>query len=171
MNRNLLGGEFSYKGNFTSLTRQSASFDAISTVAVNNGWCLPTSADPTVKTANNCLLRGVPGTYTRLSMEADWRRSFIDPFGQIWTPFASLRGDLANVNIANQPGVSNFLTPGDSTLGTVMPTVGLEYKYPFINVQPWGTQTITPIAQIIVRPNEPHAAQMPNEDAQSLVLD
>ena len=52
-----------------------------------------------------------------------------------------------------------------------MPTVGLEYKYPFINVQPWGTQTITPIAQIIVRPNEPHAGQMPNEDAQSLVFD
>ena len=171
MNRNLLGGEFSYKGNFTSLTRQSASFDAISTVAVNNGWCLPTSADPTVKTANNCLLRGVPGTYTRLSLEADWRRSFIDPFGQIWTPFASLRGDLANVDIANQTGVSNFLKPGNSTLGTVMPTVGLEYKYPFISVQPWGTQTITPIAQIIVRPNEPHAGQMPNEDAQSLVFD
>ncbi len=171
MNRNLLGGELSYKGNFTSLTRQSASFDAISNVAVLNGWCMPTSADPTVKTPANCLLRGVPGTYTRLSVEADWRRSFIDPYGQIWTPFASLRADLANVDIANQPGVSNFLKPGNSTLGTVMPTVGLEYKYPFINVQPWGTQTITPIAQIIVRPNEPHAGQMPNEDAQSLVFD
>jgi len=171
LNRNLLGGEFSYKGNFTSLTRQSASFDAISNVAVLNGWCLPTSADPAVKTVSNCLLRGVPGTYTRLSLEATWRRSFTDPFGEIWTPFASLRGDVANADIVNQPGVANFLKPGDSTLGTVMPTVGLEYKYPFINVQPWGTQTITPIAQVIVRPNEPHAGQMPNEDAQSLTFD
>ncbi len=171
MNRNLFGGELSYKGNFTSLSRQSASFDAISNVALLNGWCLPTTADPTVKVPANCLLRGAPGDYTRLSVEADWRRSFIDPIGQIWTPFASLRGDVANADIANQPGVSNFLKPGDSTLGSVMPTVGLEYKYPFINVQPWGTQTITPIAQVIVRPNEPHAGQMPNEDAQSLVFD
>ena len=35
-----------------------------------------------------------------------------------------------------------------------MPTVGLEYRYPFISVQSWGTQTIEPIAQVIVRPNE-----------------
>ena len=31
-----------------------------------------------------------------------------------------------------------------------MPTVGLEYRYPFISVQSWGTQTIEPIAQVIV---------------------
>ena len=35
-----------------------------------------------------------------------------------------------------------------------MPAVGLEYRYPFISVQSWGTQTIEPIAQLIVRPNE-----------------
>jgi len=53
----------------------------------------------------------------------------------------------------------------------VMPTVGLEYRYPFINVQPWGTTTIEPIAQIIIRPNETYAGKLPNEDAQSLVFD
>ena len=52
-----------------------------------------------------------------------------------------------------------------------MPTVGLEYRYPFINVQSWGTQTIEPIAQIIVRPNEPRIGKLPNEDAQSLIFD
>jgi LPS-assembly protein len=52
-----------------------------------------------------------------------------------------------------------------------MPTVGLEYRYPFINVQPWGTTTIEPIAQVIIRPNEPYAGKLPNEDAQSLVFD
>ena len=52
-----------------------------------------------------------------------------------------------------------------------MPTVGLEYRYPFISVQPWGTQTIEPIAQIIVRPNETSIGKLPNEDAQSLVFD
>jgi LPS-assembly protein len=52
-----------------------------------------------------------------------------------------------------------------------MPTVGLEYRYPFINVQSWGTQTITPIAQVIARPDEPQIGRWPNEDAQSLTFD
>ncbi len=52
-----------------------------------------------------------------------------------------------------------------------MPTVGLEYRYPFINVQPWGTTTIEPIAQVILRPNETYAGRLPNEDAQSMVFD
>ena len=52
-----------------------------------------------------------------------------------------------------------------------MPTVGLEYRYPFISVQSWGTQTIEPIAQVIVRPNETSIGKLPNEDSQSLIFD
>jgi LPS-assembly protein len=47
----------------------------------------------------------------------------------------------------------------------------MEYRYPFINVQPWGTTTIEPIAQVIIRPNESYAGKLPNEDAQSLNFD
>jgi LPS-assembly protein len=171
LNRNLLGGEFSYKTNFTSLSRDVAAFDPITILAANNGWCLPTSADPTVKTPTNCLLRGIPGTYTRATAEGQWRRSFTDDWGQIWTPFASLRVDAIDASISNQPGVSNFLPVGDTQALRVMPTVGLEYRYPFINVQPWGTTTIEPIAQVIIRPNESYAGKLPNEDAQSMVFD
>jgi LPS-assembly protein len=171
LNRNILGGEFSYLTNFTSLTRTTAAFDPITILAANNGWCLPTSADPTVKTPTNCLLRGIPGTYTRLSAQAQWRRSFTDDFGQIWTPFASVRVDAIDASVSNQPGVSNFLPVGDTQALRAMPTVGLEYRYPFINVQPWGTTTVEPIAQIIIRPNESYAGKLPNEDAQSMVFD
>lgn len=171
LNQNLLGGEFSYKTNVTSLSRDTAAFDPITLLAATNGWCLPTSADPTVKTPTNCLLRGIPGTYSRASAEGQWRRSFTDDWGQIWTPFAKLRVDAIDASISNQPGVSNFLPVGDTQALRVMPTVGLEYRYPFINVQPWGTTTIEPIAQIIIRPNEPYAGKLPNEDAQSLVFD
>ena len=97
-----------------------------------------------------CLLRGMPGTYTRLTAEAQWRRSFTDPIGQIWTPFAIMRADAIDASISNQPGVSNFLPVGDTQAVRLMPAVGLEYRYPFINVQPWGTTTIEPIAQVIV---------------------
>jgi LPS-assembly protein len=171
LNRNLLGGEFSYKTNFTSLSRDTAAFDPVTNLATLSGWCSPTSADPTVKIPTNCLLRGIPGTYTRATAEGQWRRSFTDDWGQIWTPFAKLRVDAIDASISNQPGVSNYLPVGDTQALRVMPTVGLEYRYPFINVQPWGTTTVEPIAQVIIRPNETYAGKLPNEDAQSMVFD
>jgi LPS-assembly protein len=171
INSPIFGGEFGYKTNFTSLTRETAAFDPITTLANTNGLCTTASADPLARLPAQCLLRGMPGTYTRLTAEAQWRRSFTDPIGQIWTPFAIVRADAVSASISNQPGVSNFLPVGDTQALRLMPAVGLEYRYPFINVQPWGTTTIEPIAQIIIRPNETYAGKLPNEDAQSLVFD
>jgi LPS-assembly protein len=171
LNRNLLGGEFSYKANFTSLTRDQAAFDPITVMASTNGWCTPTSADPLARTPGQCLLRGVAGNYTRLSGEVQWRRTFTDSIGQVFTPFASLRADLIHAEIDNQPGVSSYIPTGTTQTARLMPTIGLEYRYPFINVQPWGTTTIEPIGQIIIRPNEPNAGRLPNEDAQTFTFD
>ena len=84
---------------------------------------------------------------------------------------ASIRADAINASILNQPGVSNYLPPGDINDVRLMPTLGFEYRYPFINVQPWGTTTIEPIAQVILRPNEQYAGRLPNEDAQSMAFD
>src|SRR5450631_2341612 len=171
INNPIFGGEFSYKTNFTSLTRDTAAFDPITTLANTNGLCTTASADPLARMPSQCLLRGMPGTYTRLTAEAQWRRSFTDSFGQIWTPFASIRADAIDASISNQPGVSNFLPVGDTQALRVMPTVGLEYRDPFLNVQPWSTTTIEPVAQVIIRPNETYAGKLPNEDAQSMVFD
>jgi LPS-assembly protein len=171
INHQILGGEFSYKTNFTSLTRETAAFDPITTLANTNGLCLTASADPMARLPSQCLLRGMPGTYTRATVEAQWRRSFTDSAGEIWTPFAIVRADAIDASISNQPGVSNFLPVGDTQALRVMPTVGLEYRYPFINVQPWGTTTIEPIGQVIIRPNESYAGKLPNEDAQSMTFD
>jgi len=171
INSPIFGGELSYKTNFTSLTRSTAAFDPITTLANTNGLCLNASADPLARLPSQCLLRGMPGTYTRATAEVQWRKSFTDPIGQIWTPFAILRADTIAASISNQPGVSNFLPVGDTQALRAMPTVGLEYRYPFINVQPWGTTTVEPIAQVIIRPNETYAGRLPNEDAQSLVFD
>jgi len=167
----VLGGEFSYKVNFTSLTRQEASFDAISQNAVTNGLCTTATADTAVLNPANCLLRGIPGTYSRASGEADWRRTFVTSNGQMFTPFFSLRADVASLEVDNQPGVANYIATGQSELARVMPTGGVEYRYPFVDVEPWGTQTIEPIAQLILRPNETSIGKFPNEDAQSLVFD
>ena len=170
-NNPLFGGEVGYRTNLTSLSRSTAAFDPISSTAFNFGLCSLTSANPAQKIPANCLLRGFPGTYTRASAEAYWKRSITDSLGQIWTPFANLRADAGMASIDNQIGVSNYFTPGDTTQFRAMPTVGLEYRYPFIAVQSWGTQTIEPIAQVIVRPNESGIGKLPNEDSQSLIFD
>lgn len=166
----LIGGELSYSANLTSLSRAEGSFDPITTTAVSNGSCSIT-ADPAVKTPTNCLLRGIPGIYTRFSAESHWKRSFTDSLGQVFTPFFALRADAAMVNVTADPGVTNFTQTGENTVARTMPTVGLEYRYPFIAVHSWGTQTIEPIGQLIVRPSETQIGRFPNEDAQSLVFD
>jgi LPS-assembly protein len=168
----IFGGELALNSNFTSLSRQNANFDAISANAVALGLCNPAlNADPTVKNSTNCLLRGVPGNYTRFSSEATWKRTFIDPLGEVFTPFVALRVDAANINVANQVGVANFINVGETDALRVMPTAGVEYRYPLISVQPWGTQTVEPIAQLIMRPKETGVGVFPNEDAQSLIFD
>jgi LPS-assembly protein len=165
----IFGGELGYNINLTSLSRNQPDFDSITQTALNNGTCQ--TADTAIKTTANCLLRGIPGTYSRFSAETHWQRSITDPLGQVFTPFASLRVDAAAVDIKNDPSVSNFIDTGESELVRPMPTVGLEYRYPFISIQSWGTQTIEPIAQIIARPNETQIGRWPNEDAQSLIFD
>ena len=170
----VMGGELSYKVNLTSLSRQDASYDPISQSAINNGICangVAETADPALVNKSNCLLRGTPGVYTRASAEMDWRRTVVTDNGQMITPFLQLRGDVASVDVDNQPGVANYIAPGESELARVMPVAGVEYHYPFVDVEPWGTQTIEPIAQLILRPNETAIGKFPNEDAQSLVFD
>ena len=118
----IYGGELSFHNNLTSITRQSANFDPISTNAINTGLCTLNTADPASVNPSNCVLRGVPGTYTRFSTEVDWRRTFIDPYGEMFTPFFSLRGDVASVQVYNQPGVANYINPGTTDIARVMPT-------------------------------------------------
>jgi LPS-assembly protein len=154
-----------------NLRRTTAEFDPITQFANSNGLCATTTADSAIKNSATCVLRGLPGEYARASADLNWRKQIIDPIGQVWTPFASLRGDVAALTVTNNTGVSNFIAPGNTELQRAMPTVGLEYRFPFMGVESWGTQTIEPIAQVIVRPNETNIGKLPNEDAQSLIFD
>jgi LPS-assembly protein len=165
----VLGGELGLKMNFTSLSRTEANFDAITQAAALSNMC--STADPSIKTSMNCVLRGAPGIYNRFSTELQWRRTVTDSLGQQWTPFAQVRVDAGAMQINNDPSVSNYLPTGDSELVRAMPAIGLEYRYPFISVESWGTQTFEPIAQVIARPNETQVGRWPNEDAQTLIFD
>jgi LPS-assembly protein len=167
----ILGGELSARSNLTSISRQGPDFEAITAAAAAGQFCTITSADPMARTANNCILRGTPGNYTRVSTDVHWRRTIVDAFGQVYTPFVSVRADLASVDVSNAPGVSNFTGTGQNEVARFMPTAGVEYRYPFINVQSWGTQTIAPIAQVVMSPDETNIGALPNEDSQSFMFD
>lgn len=183
LNEPVWGGQFSYNFNFTSLTRNEADLratseqfvlDPIVRDATNECDVAKVLAQPGNKTENlrnDCLLRGIQGTYTRLSGEANWKRTIVDSAGQMWTPFLNLQVDVAAVDSTPEDAPWLVGAGSDETLIRAMPAVGLEYRYPFISVQSWGTQTIEPIAQVIVRPNESDIGRFPNEDAQSLVFD
>ena len=171
INHPIFGGEVSYKTNFTSLSRETAAFDPITTLANTASLCTTTSADPLARVPSQCLMRGMPGTYTRLTAEAQWRKSFTDPYGQIWTPFAILRADAISASISNQPGVSNFLPVGDTQALRGCRRSASNIATPSSTCSRGARTTIEPIAQIILRPNETYAGKLPNEDAQSMVFD
>ncbi len=170
-----LGGELSIDMNITSLTREAAEYQQIPTqvTKMSNGL-YNTCA---VFERGKCLVRGISGTNTRASANISWRREFIDSIGQVWTPFAFLRGDVYFMN-RDTTGYQNaylndFWRGDDDFAGRFMPGAGLEYRFPFV-ADFFGTgarQTIEPIAQIIARPNENKIGHLPNEDAQSLLFD
>lgn len=149
----ILGGELSFDTNLTALSRGFTDLDGFGRIV------------------------GPEGNYSRTSAVAQWRRRFVDPIGQIFTPFAYLQSDAFVLNNrANNPtatfanGSTATLT-NDSLAGRVMPAVGFEYRFPFINSSSWGNQIFEPIGQIIARPNEQRIGDLPNDDAQSLIFD
>jgi LPS-assembly protein len=178
----VLGGELSYTVNLTSLSRQRADYDPANLAAASNktsaggvpfadGLNVCDSADPAaVKTRADCLLRGIAGTYSRLSSEVQWRRTIVDSYGQMFTPFLWARGDIAALELSRDASQANFIDPNTNSLARVMPAVGLDYKYPFISVHSWGTQIIEPHVQVIARPNETQIGRFPNEDSQALLF-
>ena len=174
-----IGGEVGIDVNLTSLTRETAHFQPIKSAA---DFLFPGTPSfglyetCSVFERGKCLVRGLSGTFTRLSTQLSWRRNYIDSVGQVWTPFAYARVD----GFWNQPNavgyqneqISNFIGTESNFVGRAMPAVGLEYRYPFVaDAGAFGTHTVSPIAQVIARPNETRIGQLPNEDAQSLVFD
>ncbi|MGE7467799.1 LPS-assembly protein LptD [Bosea sp. NPDC003192] len=173
----MIGGELSFTVNLTHLTREAASFKE-----------LPAQKTYLITTPNyslfdgcavyqkgQCLVTGMAGSIARATAEVDWRRNFIDPIGQVWTPFASVRADVFSINpnttkYANAH-VATIADPSDEVFGRAMPAAGLMYRFPFVASTSWGTHIVEPVAQVIARPNETSSLRVANEDSQSLVFD
>jgi LPS-assembly protein len=121
--------------------------------------------------SNVMVLSNADGTDSnRLIVEANWRRQMIDRIGEVFTPFARIRGDLY--------GVNEFVDPetdlnSSGALGRGVAVGGAEYRYPFIAMTGSVAHVFEPIGQIIGRPDSVglDQSEIPNEDAKSLVFD
>ncbi|MFA6968713.1 LPS-assembly protein LptD [Bosea sp. (in: a-proteobacteria)] len=176
-----LGGELTFNANVTHLTRDAAAFQQLpqqTAYLINNLNTAPTYQlydGCAVYQKSTCLVRGLAGNVARATAEVSWRRNFIDPIGQVWTPYASVRADIFSVNpdTTGYPNanVRTIVDTSDEVFGRAMPAIGLMYRYPFVAKTSWGTHIIEPVAQIVARPNETNSLRVANEDAQSLVFD
>lgn len=173
----MIGGELSFTVNITNLTREAASFKEL---PVQKTYLITTPSYSlfdgcAVYQKGQCLVTGLAGSISRATAEVDWRRNFVDPIGQVWTPYASVRADVFSINPNTtkytNANVSTIADTSDEVFGRAMPAIGLMYRFPFIAATSWGTHILEPVAQIVARPNETNSLRVANEDAQSLVFD
>lgn len=192
-----IGGQIEIDFNFTNVARELASFEAIGGRRLDRAFGLYDVCEDGVgnRTYNRaqCLLRGMGGNYARATLNVEWKRKFVDPIGQVWTPFAfaHINGSWLSTSqngarFFNNPGCANppcnsliqnadqgvfFNNAGDTFRGQAAPGVGLEYRYPFLASDSLAWHVFEPIAQVVVRPNESRNFFRVNEDSQSLVFD
>lgn len=115
------------------------------------------------------LSRDDGGDVNRLVNQVKWRRQFVDPLGEIITPFAQARADIYKTTSFDDPALGIADDATTAFRGNAI--AGLEYRFPFVKHTENSTQIIEPIAQIIARPDIKDQGDIPNEDARSLVFD
>ena len=96
-----------------------------------------------------------------------WRRTFKDDLGQVYTPFVFARGDVYNVSSFQEGNIAGQA----NTFTRDIAGVGLDYRYPFIVQTGSISQVIEPVGQIIARDGQANNRLVPITDAQSLVFD
>ena len=190
-----IGGELTIDTNVANINQTNAAFQSTGQQTFDNAYhlynvCETQVGNTVVNTyfPGQCMLRGIAGDYTRASGQVSWQRGYIDPIGQVWKPFlfARLDGEATELNetgsityasalgvstVANSSQAAFFSGSNQGAFARGMAGAGLEYRFPFTSTTSWGTQAITPIAQLIARPSEIIPRIQPNEDLQSLVFD
>ena len=128
-------------------------------------------------------ISGIDGSSSRVTAEAEWKRSYVTEGGLVMTPLLAFQGDTIHTNestssvdainnMASNPqiGVASDIR---SAYNRLMATAGLELRFPVLFSSTSSTHVLEPMAQVFARPDEAYVATLdiPNEDAQSFVFD
>lgn len=115
----------------------------------------------------------IPGPNSRrASGDFDWTRTFTLTNGMRFEPFADLRGDIYNISDITPTQTVNGVTtatgptdPNAKTLLRGIPTLGLNFNWPFIRQSGGTTIILEPIAQLALSPIVKMNPEIPNEDS------
>ena len=94
-----------------------------------------------------------------------WRRQMVSDMGLLVTPFTELRSDLYVSD--NVPGSAG----GQETDTHLLPSAGVDVRFPLIADHGVAQGVLTPVFQIIAAPSEPEVDDRGNEDAITLNFD
>jgi len=109
----------------------------------------------------------IPGPDSRrASGDLDWMRTFTFSDGIRLQPFADIRGDIYSLaDVATTTDGVTTVDHSDKTLLRGVPTVGLDFNWPFIRQDGGTTIILEPIAQLAISPNIKLDPEIPNEDS------
>ena len=126
---------------------------------------------------------GIEGDSSRLTAEAEWKRTYYADGGIVVTPMFQVQGDATKVDassrsvaaieaMAANPAIDAG-TEIRSAYNRYMATAGLEVRWPVLFSSTSSSHILEPTAQVFIRPDEGYRTGlgMPNEDAQSFVFD
>ncbi len=104
---------------------------------------------------------------TRATTDVHWQRQMTSGGGVLATPFARLRGDVYfNDNLPDPPEINE-----DETTTRLLPSAGLDLRWPFVRATTSGQHVITPVGQVIAATDETEEDEIGNEDAINLNFD
>lgn len=108
------------------------------------------------------------GTDTRrLAFRPRWDRPFNGPFGELYNASVSMAADAYHASDVTRDDNSSFT----GASGRVMPRASLTWRLPLIRHDSEYSQTIEPIASVVVAPNGGNDDKIPNEDSQEIEFD
>lgn len=193
----VFGGEFEVDVNITNLSRNDSNPGAILLCEpqfIVNGGCDVSADDVLLGNGGIDANRVFPfrddffdrnaleGDYTRGSIDSEWRRTITTDQGLLLTPSLGVRADVYRADMSIDgvgfPAEPDFGRAG-GVLGGIdvdesgfrgMATAGLEARYPIAIDTANASHIVEPIGQLLLRPDEMEAGNLPNEDAQSLVF-
>ncbi|MBC8035844.1 MAG: LPS-assembly protein LptD [Rhizobiales bacterium] len=96
---------------------------------------------------------------TRGVANLHWQKQMINGMGQVITPFMQVRGDVYITE--NVPGAAS----DSETTAHLLPSAGIDVRWPFIASQGLGQSVLTPVVQVISATEEEDRSSIGDEDA------
>lgn len=105
-------------------------------------------------------------TLNRASTQVDWRRKLTDPLGIVYTPAASVRGDVYNLTDYVDPVTHQNIS--ETTIARGIATASTTVSWPWMV---GNSQVVEPIGQVVARQGSVDQHRLPDIDSRSLIFD